>query len=67
MSGKTILVVDDEANIRDLARMYLEQEGFQVLTATDGRKAIKQVRYDRPDLVVLGLMLPEVTGWEVCR
>ncbi len=67
MSGETILVVDDEANIRDLARLYLEQEGYQVLTATGGRQAIEQVRYDRPDLVVLDLMLPEVDGWEVCR
>lgn len=67
MSGETILVVDDEANIRDLARLYLEQEGFQVLTATSGRQAMEQIRYDRPDLVVLDLMLPEMDGWEVCR
>ena len=67
MSGETILVVDDEANIRDLARLYLEQDGFQVLTATNGRQAIDQVRYDRPDLVILDLMLPELDGWEVCR
>jgi DNA-binding response OmpR family regulator len=52
MTGETILVVDDEANIRDLARLYLEQEGFQVLTAISGRQAIEQIRYDRPDLVV---------------
>ena len=67
MTGETILVVDDEVNIRDLARLYLEQGGFQVLTATGGVQAIEQIRYDRPDLVVLDLMLPEMDGWEVCR
>ena len=46
MTGETILVVDDEANIRDLARLYLEQDGFQVLTATSGRQALEQVRFD---------------------
>ncbi len=67
MPSKTILVVDDEANIRDLARLYLEKEGYQVIIATNGRQALDQVRHDEPDLVVLDLMLPEVDGWEVCR
>ncbi len=67
MSSKTILVVDDEANIRDLARLYLEKEGFQVMIATNGRQALEQVRRDEPALVVLDLMLPELDGWEVCR
>jgi len=52
MTSETILTVDDEANIRDLAWLYLEQEGFQVLTAISGRQAIEQIRYDRPDLAV---------------
>lgn len=67
MSGETILVVDDEVHIRDLARLYLEQTGFQVLTATGRRQAIEQVRYDRPDLLVLDLMLAELDRWEVFR
>lgn len=67
MTAETILVVDDEANIRDLARLYLEREGFQVVTANGGQQAIDQVRYDKPDLMVLDLMLPKVDGWEVCR
>ncbi len=67
MTGETILVVDDEANIRDLARLYLEREGFQVITASSGQQAIDQVKYDQPDLMVLDLMLPQIDGWEVCR
>jgi two-component system alkaline phosphatase synthesis response regulator PhoP len=67
MTGETILVVDDEVNIRELARMYLEQEGFQIVTAVNGQQALEQVRQDPPSLVVLDLMLPEIDGWEVCR
>jgi DNA-binding response OmpR family regulator len=67
MSGEIILVVDDEGNIRDLARMYLEKEGFQVVTALNGQQALDQIRRQRPALLVLDLMLPVVDGWEVCR
>jgi DNA-binding response OmpR family regulator len=67
MANETILVVDDEANIRDLARLYLEKEGYQVVTAVDGREALNLVKQNPPTLMVLDLMLPEVDGWEVCR
>lgn len=67
MSAEIILVVDDEANIRDLARMYLEKEGFQVTTAVSGQQALDQIRRQRPALMVLDLMLPGIDGWEVCR
>lgn len=67
MTGEKILVVDDEVYIRELARMYLEQEGFRIVTAVNGQQALEQVRQDPPALVVLDLMLPEVDGWEVCR
>ncbi|MCA9972011.1 MAG: response regulator transcription factor [Anaerolineales bacterium] len=67
MAGQHILVADDEANIRDLARMYLEKDGFQVTTVTDGAQALAQVKQAPPDLLVLDLMMPEVDGWEVCR
>jgi two-component system alkaline phosphatase synthesis response regulator PhoP len=67
MSGETILVVDDEANIRDLARMYLEKDGYQVVTADDGIQALDLIEQDPPTLIVLDLMLPEIDGWEVCR
>ena len=63
----TILVVDDEQHIIDLARMYLEQEGFQITSATDGQTALKMILNNHPALVVLDLMLPQMDGWEVCR
>lgn len=67
MSDDTILVVDDEANIIELARMYLEQDGFAVIAAEDGQMALDLIFSESPALVVLDLMLPEVDGWEVCK
>ena len=67
MAGETILVVDDEAHIRDLVRLYLEKEGYQVQVAVNGAAALAQVRQSPPALVVLDLMMPEMDGWEVCR
>jgi len=67
VAGETILVIDDEANIVELARMYLEQEGFRVQSAGDGAKALEMLARQPPALMVLDLMLPEVDGWEVCR
>ena len=64
---KSILVVDDEPKIVQLARDYLEHAGFGVVTARDGREALQAVRQDRPDLVVLDLGLPEVDGLDVTR
>ncbi len=63
----TVLVVDDERSIVELARLYLAREGFRVLSAHDGAQALATVQRDRPDLVILDLMLPRVDGWEVCR
>jgi DNA-binding response OmpR family regulator len=64
---KTILVVDDERNIVDLLRLYLEKEGFAVAAAFDGEEAlVLHARHD-PDLVILDLMLPKVDGFDVCR
>ena len=65
--SKKILVVDDEANIRDLAKMYLAKEGFEVVIAEDGLEAMALFQQERPDLIVLDLMLPGIDGWEVCR
>ncbi len=62
-----ILVVDDDPGIVKVVRAYLEQEGFHVLTAYDGKQAMRIARHDRPELVVLDLMLPEMDGWDVCR
>lgn len=67
MAGETILVVDDEANIRELAQMYLEREGFEVLVASDGEQAVSLALQESPVLMVLDLMLPKLDGWEVCR
>jgi DNA-binding response OmpR family regulator len=67
MPKETILLVDDERNIVDLARMYLEQEGFKVEAAFDGKAALEKIQSLQPALVVLDLMLPGVDGWEVCR
>jgi DNA-binding response OmpR family regulator len=64
---KTILVVDDERNIVDLVRLYLEKEGFAVVAAGDGEEALALVRRHDPDLVILDLMLPRIDGLEVCR
>jgi two-component system alkaline phosphatase synthesis response regulator PhoP len=63
----TILVVDDEQKIIDLARMYIEQEGYHVESATNGQKALEKILSDEPALVVLDLMLPGLDGLEVCR
>jgi two-component system alkaline phosphatase synthesis response regulator PhoP len=67
MSGERILVVDDEANIIDLVKLYLEREGFKVESASEGVTAFEIIRADEPDLVVLDIMLPEMDGFEVCR
>jgi len=67
MQPPRILVVDDEAPIRELVRGYLEREGFEVETATDGLAAVDAVRASAPDVVVLDVMLPGLDGIEVCR
>ncbi|MEJ2446634.1 MAG: response regulator transcription factor [Anaerolineales bacterium] len=67
MSGELILLVDDEPNIIELAQLYLEREGYRVLSVGDGLAALKAVEIHRPSLVVLDLMLPEVDGLDVCR
>jgi DNA-binding response OmpR family regulator len=67
VAKRTILVVDDEREIVDLLRSYLERDGYRVLAAYDGRQALEIARREHPDLMILDLMLPEVDGWEVCR
>jgi len=64
---ETILLVDDEQHIIDLAKMYLEQEGWKTTSATDGLVALQRILSEKPSLVVLDLMLPGLDGWEVCR
>lgn len=62
-----ILVVDDEPKIVRLARDYLEKNGFRVVTAADGQSALTIARREKPDLIILDLMLPQIEGREVCR
>jgi two-component system OmpR family response regulator len=62
-----ILVVDDEKKIVEIVKAYLEKDGFQVSAAYDGRQALEIAQKEKPDLMILDLMLPEVPGLEVCR
>jgi len=62
-----ILIVDDEPNIREVVGLYLRREGYTVVEASDGEEALELYRQDRPDLVVLDLVLPKLGGLEVCR
>jgi DNA-binding response OmpR family regulator len=66
-TNRPILVVDDDRKIVALVRAYLEREGFRVITAYDGREALRKARAEDPALIVLDLMLPEVDGFEVMR
>lgn len=67
MSKPNIMVVDDEKNICELIRLYLEKEGFAVTIANNGSDAIAMIRQNKPDLVLLDIMMPVIDGWEVCR
>jgi len=67
MAHELILLVDDEPHIIELARLYLQQEGFRVDSAGDGLMALERVHAQPPDLMVLDLMLPRLDGWEVCK
>lgn len=67
MANKKVLVVDDEKKIVDIVKAYLEKDGYSVTTAHDGKAALEMARSRPPDLIVLDLMLPEISGWDVCR
>ena len=66
MSQK-VLVVEDDNNIAELLRLYLQKDGFEVSHAADGGKAVEMAREIQPDLVLLDIMLPVMDGWQVCR
>lgn len=65
--ARTILIVEDDRNIADLLRLYLEKDGYEVFIAYDGIKGLEKFREVKPDLVLLDVMLPGMDGWGVCR
>ncbi len=65
--AKTILVVDDKANVRQLLSEYLTGQGFKVVTATNGREALYAARHETPDVILLDIMMPEMDGYEFLR
>src|SRR5574341_823451 len=64
---RKILVVDDKPELRTLLKSYLTQEGFEIATAGDGREALFVARHEKPDLIILDLMMPEMSGYEFMR
>jgi len=67
MATEKILVVDDDLNICELLRLYLEKEGYTVIIANTGMQAVKAFAEHQPDMMLLDIMLPELDGWQVCR
>lgn len=67
MATEKILVVDDDNNICELLRLYLEKEGYNVSIANDGEKAVTTFEEFKPDIMLLDIMLPKLDGWQVCR
>ena len=67
MANEKILVVDDDVNICELLRLYLEKEGYNVSIVNDGESAVKSFGEIQPDLMLLDIMLPKLDGWQVCR
>jgi DNA-binding response OmpR family regulator len=65
--SQTILVVDDKANIRNLVREYLEAEGYRVVVAANGREALYAARQEKPDLILLDIMMPEMSGYDFLK
>jgi DNA-binding response OmpR family regulator len=67
MENKKIMIVDDDQNICELLRIYVEKEDFQTVLAHDGKKALELFKAENPDLILLDIMLPELDGWQICR
>ena len=67
MANNKILIVDDDSNIVELISLYLEKEGFDTLTAANGKIAVDLFKEEAPSLVILDIMMPQMDGWQVCR
>ena len=67
MDNQKIMIVDDDTNICELLRLYVEKEDFKATLVHDGRSAVEKFEVEQPDLILLDIMLPELDGWGVCR
>lgn len=67
MPNKKVLIVDDDSNICELLRLYLEKDGFNTIIANDGESAVDMFNTEEPDIILLDIMLPKLDGWQVCR
>ena len=67
MASSKIMVVDDDSNICELLRLYLEKEGYDAVIAGNGIKALEMFDQEKPDLILLDVMMPQLDGWQVCR
>ena len=67
MAGSKIMVVDDDSNICELLRLYLEKEGYDTILAENGTQALEKFDREKPDLILLDIMMPQLDGWQVCR
>ncbi len=67
MNNGKILIVDDDTNICELLRLYIEKEGYQAVIAYDGEQALEVFNKEQPNLVLLDIMMPKLDGWQVCR
>ncbi len=67
MANAKILIADDDKNIVELLRLYIEKEGYSTIIAYDGKQAVESFKNENPDLIVLDVMMPEMDGWQVCK
>lgn len=67
MNSNKVLIVDDDAHIAELIRLYIEKDGFSAEVASNGKDALKRFKEEAPSIVILDIMMPEMDGWQVCR
>ena len=67
MANEKILIADDDKNICELLRLYLAKEGYETVIANDGEAAVAAFEKEKPNMVLLDVMMPKMDGWEVCR
>ena len=67
MNNRKIMIVDDDTNICELLRLYIEKEGYSTVIANDGEQAVELFNREQPNLILLDIMLPQMDGWQVCR